>query len=94
MRGLFEISNFNEAADDDILDMKINESAFEDVTIPVPGGYNEKPGKGGIEIDEDTYNSAIDKLQRSFKEAADTMAMLRHAKIVESSSEDLMDMLI
>ena len=94
MKGLFEISNYYEAADDDILDMRINKSAFADVTIPVPGGYKEQPGKDGIEIDEDTYNCAIDKLQKSFKEAADTMEMLRHAKIVESSSEDLMNMTI
>lgn len=91
MKGLFEIYNFNEAGENDVLDMKISEepaTKVKEVEIPVPCGDKEQPTKAAIEIDEDTYNSAIDKLQQSFKEAADTMELLRSAKIVESAHVD------
>ena len=67
----------------------------------IPGGDNEKPtakpadGESGysepksVTLTADTYNDAIDLLQKSFKEAYEITGMLRNATIVEKTAEDL-----
>ena len=136
--GLFNLAGFEEAAENDILDMNINEEAeFKDkcpsmdpethfdaansgnkeipvpggdkeepsvnakeVEIPVPGGDKEKPdakpadGETGAPapkkatLDDDTYNAALDSLQKSFKEAVEVVEMIKNAERVHESVEE------
>ncbi len=88
MEGLFNLSNFNEAGENDLLDMSINE-ACDGCKANLPEGVTEKPSTAKIDIDADTYNNAIDRLQQTFKEAVETMDMLRNVNIVtESKNSD------
>lgn len=68
--GLFNFMNFDESAENDVLDIKIGE----------------KPGKEKIDIDASSYNKAIDQLQKTFKEAYETMDMLKNANVIEQPS--------
>ena len=44
------------------------------------------------EIDEESYNSILANLKRSFKESTELIEMLESLKVVETNSEDLQDM--
>lgn len=96
MNGLFKIDGFNEAGENDILKMELNENS--DVTIPVPDGDKEEPKNKGKEeeikvpasatIDVKTYNAALSNLQKTFQEAANVASMLMNATVVNESVAD------
>lgn len=96
-RSMLNLS-FMENATDDLLDSPINEGTectennietdpIESTKVDVPGGDKEEPSKQGIKLDADTYNSALDALQKSFNEGAQIAAMLKNAQITENSLE-------
>lgn len=96
-RSMLDLS-FMENATDDLLDSPINEGTegtennietdpIESTKVDVPGGDKEEPSKQGIKLDADTYNSALDALQKSFNEGAQIAAMLKNAQITEDSLE-------
>lgn len=96
-RSMLNLS-FMENATDDLLDSPINEGTegtennietdpIESTKVDVPGGDKEEPSKQGIKLDADTYNSALDALQKSFNEGAQIAAMLKNAQITEDSLE-------
>lgn len=136
IEGLFNIASFEEAADNDILGMNINESDetkdkcpsmdielhldptssgnkeipvpggdkeeptadADEKEIPVPGGDKEEPAADADEkeipvpakvtIDSKTYNTAIDNLTKSFKEAVNVLDSFKYVNVVEESVED------
>jgi len=98
MNGLFNLGIFENAKDDDILNMQLNESV-ENMGPSVPGGLTEpptaKPEGGefgpsipaGSTITKEAYNSAIADLQKSFKESYELLGILQSCTIVESTTE-------
>lgn len=69
--------------------------------IAVPGGDKEQPSSkpagqtipaaNKVLLDSDTYNAALDQLQKSFKEAVDVLQTFKEAKIVDDDPE-MMDL--
>lgn len=53
----------------------------------IPGGDKEQPTDAKVLLDVNTYNAALDKLQQSFKEAADTIAFLQNVHVLNESTE-------
>lgn len=97
--GLLDLTALESANQDDVLDLNINESA--DVSVPVPGGLNEKaPGQPADQtipvpskttITADTYNVAISNLKKTFKEAAEFMEILENATIVQKTADQMQE---
>ena len=87
MNGLFNLGIFENAKDDDILNMQLNESV-ENMGPSVPGGLTEKPTAkpeggefgpsipAGSTITKEAYNSAIADLQKSFKESYELLGVI------------------
>lgn len=116
---LFNINNFDEAGENDLLEMEINESTAlqrhskaaqdDEFTIPcpssnptvhvdednsgengidIPGGLKEKPdAKAGVVMNSDTYNKALEDLQKSFKEGTELLSMLVQANVIQETTE-------
>lgn len=99
-KDIFSIDPFEETGisneNGDIFDANINEAA--DVSIPVPGGLSGTPSAKPYDaasipipnkttITADEYNSTLDALKKSFKEASDVMTALQEMKIVDKTPE-------
>lgn len=72
-------------------------TSMKELEIPVPGGDKEQPSSkpsgqsipaaGKVLLDSDTYNSALEQLQKSFKEAVDVINLIQKADVVSLSLE-------
>lgn len=84
--GLFNLTGFEEAAEDDVMNLNINETTeFVDGCPTSPDSVKHKeeeidvPNK--VELDDKTYNAALEQLKKSFTEAADLINMLQGSTI-------------
>ena len=76
-----------------------NAKPYDANSVSIPGGDNEKPtakpadGESGVPnpakilLDEDTYNSYLAQIQKSFKEGVDALDMIMNAKVETKSLE-------
>jgi hypothetical protein len=99
-KGLFDLTNLDEKADDDILLANTDDDAiYEDTNVSVPGGLSERPSGAPSdtsintpakkEITVDAYQAALANLKKSFKEAVDIFEDLENRVVVQESAEDV-----
>lgn len=99
--GVFDLTNLNEMADDDVLKANADEVMTEDTNVSVPGGLSEKP-KGvpadqniptpsKTEITSDQYNAAVGALKKSFKEAVDILGILENVSVIQETAEQKLE---